>query len=706
MRFIFSIWVVYTTLLATTLCPASAQVNIPPVTIHANAPGAHVYRESYPIKLSLHHTELDLNFDWDNAHVLGKAYITVSPYFYPQERAVLDANGFDIHHIARIDADGDQPLQYNYNGKKIDIALGRPYQKGEEFKLYIEYTAKPNALSVGDDIDSPDDRGLYFIQPNEEENNTWQLWSQGETEANSSWFPTINNTMLKMTQQISLTVPEKMVTLSNGLLDYSSINGDGTRTDVWRQDKVHAPYLTMIAAGEFEIVEDHWRDKEVNYYLEPRFSPHARMIFGKTPEMMEFFSQKLGVDYPWDKYHQIVVRDFVSGAMENTSASVFFERMNMTPAEYKDETFEDIIAHELFHHWFGDLVTAESWANLPLNEAFATYGEYLWLEHAYGVEAADMHALNDVMAYFAKGQNAELDLIRFDYAHREQMFDAVSYQKGGRVLHMLRKEVGDDAFFASLQHYLEKHAYQSVEIHDLRIAFEEITGKDLNWFFNQWFLAAGHPELLIETHYDEEKKQAILRVIQQQNLNSTPLYRLPIAIDIYGQGKVERLDVTMTTADTTIVFPTDAKPDLVNVDADKYLLASKQEEKTIAESLFQYRNAPLFFDRFEACQNMFVLFEEDKKMEGIMEVVQELIKDKSWIIRMSVLNEIHQLPKKVQEASYEMVKEQAINDERSYVRASAIVLLKTIYRKKDNSAVLLGAEKDDAPSVREALALK
>ncbi|QNL51431.1 M1 family peptidase [Olivibacter sp. SDN3] len=682
-------------------CTTTQHVAMPPVTIHANAPQAFVYQESYPIKTAIRHTALDLSFDWEQAQVLGKATLTLQPHFYPQDTVVLDANGFEIHEIALMKSDQKKRLDFVYDGKKLRVALDRAYDRTEQIKIFIDYTAKPNDLEVGTDIASPDDRGLYFIEP-DTAGTPRQLWTQGETECNSSWFPTMNNTMLKMTQEITLTVPDSMVTLSNGLLKTSVKNDNGTRTDTWLQEKQHAPYLTMIAAGNFEVFSENWKGKEVSYYMEPAYAPYAQMIFGKTPEMLDFFSQKLGVEYPWDKYAQIVVRNFVSGAMENTSASVFFDRMNMTPAEYKDETYEDIIAHELFHHWFGDLVTAESWANLPLNESFATYGEYLWLAHKYGLEEADMHALNDVLAYLAKKKNAALDVVRFDYADREQMFDEVSYQKGGRIIHMLRKTVGDEAFFTALNLYLTTHAYRSVEIHDLRLAFEQVTGEDLNWFFNQWFLASGHPELSIKTHYNDTTKEVIVDLAQNQNLEEMPLYRLPMQIDVYSPDKkVERRSVVLTKQNQTFRFPSAEHPTLINVDAEKYLLAYKEESKSLAEYRFQFFHAPLFMDRFEALEGV----SEELDQPDAKTVISAALQDKAWVIRLMALGKLEKMAVDEQQQMYQQVCNMALEDDRSYVRASAVLLLRSIYQGFDNDEIFKQLADDDAPSVQHALTL-
>jgi aminopeptidase N len=280
---------------------------------------------------------------------------------------------------------GLQDLTYAYDSLQLNIALGKEIPGGQNFKLFIEYTAKPNEKKIGGSAAIQEDKGLYFINPlGKEQNKPQQIWTQGETESNSNWFPCIDKPNQKMTQEIEIKVASNFKTLSNGLLTRSTQNADGTRTDVWTMNQPHAPYLAMMTIGNFEVVRDYWNGKEVSYYVEPEFKQYARAIFGKTPAMLEFFSNRLGVSYPWPKYAQIVARDYVSGAMENTSATLHGEFLQKTNRQLLDENNEDIISHELCHQWFGDLVTCESWSNIPLNESFATYGEYLWNEFDHG----------------------------------------------------------------------------------------------------------------------------------------------------------------------------------------------------------------------------------------------------------------------------------------------------------------------------------
>ena len=682
-------------------CSAPRMVNLDPVTLVENAKGSVVYRGSYTKNIDIINTRLDLSFDWDSAHVIGKATIFAKPYFYPSDQLVLNANGFRLNSVSLIKKDDKIPLRYIYDGKLLKISLDKSYTRDQNFTIFIDYVAMPNKLKIGEDIASAGDRGIYFInRDGKDKGKPRQIWTQGETECNSNWFPTINGTQEKMTQELNITVPNEFVSLSNGTLEISTLNGDGTRTDSWRQEQPHSTYLTMLTVGDFVITKDHWRDKELSYYTEPEYASNAKMVFGKTPEMMEFFSNKLGIEYPWDKYSQIVVRDFVSGAMENTTATVFFEGLNMSEGQFLDENHEDIIAHELFHHWFGNLVTAESWANLPLNESFATYGEYLWEEFKYGRDQADVKGLEDMSIYLANKRKTEPDVIRFDYADKEQMFDEISYHKGGRILHMLRKTVGDEAFFESLKLYLTKHSFKTAEIHDLRLVFEEISGMDLNWFFNQWFLASGHPVLSIQSSYDQIKREIKVGITQDQNLTETPLYRIPISVDIYSGGKIERKEIVLDRQNQSFIFPSLSPPDLVNVDAEKYILAEKNEIKSVQEYVFQYHNAPLFMDRIEAILKL----KDLKEDASAKELMVSAIKDKNWLIRHTALSVVEHLSDEEKKAVYGTLKDLAINDKVSQVRAAAVEKLGKYYRTSENKEVFALTAKDKSPVVISATA--
>lgn len=698
-------------------------INLDTIQATSESPEPRQYQASETRINDVIHTKLDVSFDWSKQYLYGKATITVKPYFYPVTILQLDARGMEIKEVMLVETTtipapvkkdkkqteisdnkivSKKPLEYIYQDDVITIQLGREYKNTEEYTVYIDYVSKPNELKKkGGSAAITDDKGLYFINPDgKEKNKPQEIWTQGETQSNSVWYPTIDRPNERMTQEIYITVDKKYVTLSNGELIFSTDNGDDTRTDCWKMELPFPPYLSMMFIGDFAVVKDNkWRGREVNYYVEKEFEPYAKVIFGNTPEMLEFFSNKLGVEYPWNKYSQVIVRDYVSGAMENVTATVHGEFLNRTDREMIDQDNEDVIAHELFHQWFGDLVTCESWSNLPLNESFATYGEYLWEEYKYGKDAADLHSAQSRAGYLAESSRKQVSLIRFQYDDREDMFDGHSYNKGGQVLHMLRKYVGDDAFFASLKLYLESHKYTSVEIHELRLAFEKITGEDLNWFFNQWFLAPGHPDLIINTKYDEITKKQKVQIKQVQDFSKTPLYKIPMYVDVYKVNSVlQREKITVTKADETFEFDVPEKPLLVNVDAEKMLLCTKNEIKTIPEWAYQFKNAPLYLDRYEA------LAELNKKAKDSVStaIIISALSDKFWSLR----NDAITMLKDIQQGNEMVIKEKLVNiartDPKSIVRASSIYYLSDNFKDADLQALYKSGLNDKSYSVMGA----
>lgn len=390
----------------------------------------------------------------------------------------------------------------------------------------------------------------------------------------------------------------------------------------------HAPYLFMMAVGEFSITKDTWRGKEVSYYVEPEFAPHARMIFGNTPEMIEFFSNRVGVPYPWEKYSQVVVRDFVSGAMENTSATVHFSALQHDAREHLDETYEDYISHELFHQWFGDLVTCESWANLTLNEGFATYGEYLWKAYKYGQDEAEQHIEGDLRTYLGETRFKQEPLIRYHHDSPDDMFDAHSYQKGGLVLHMLRYYLGDAMFFEGIKRYLIRHAYTEVEIDELRLVMEEVSGEDLNWFFDQWYLRPGHPALLIS--HSQEQGAWNVKVKQIQMGED---FRFPVRLDMVTGGQHESFQVWVESTDTTFRLPASTTPDNVVFDADKTLLADISEEKPQAAWIAQLQTAENYRQKSQAIERL----KYGTRDAAVDAAMLALLQDKYWGLRVQAL---------------------------------------------------------------------
>src|SRR3984957_2305238 len=598
----------------------------------------NIYRGSATKINDLVHTKLEVKFDYDKSYMYGKEWVTLKPHFYPTDSLTLDAKGMDIHKIALVKDGNNTPLKYDYDGMILKIHLDKTYKNDEKYTIYLDYTSKPNDLKVEGSAAINDAKGLYFINPKgEEKDKPTEIWTQGETESNLAWFPTIDKPDQKTTDEIIMTVPDKYVTLSNGILVNQKKNMDGTRTDDWKMDLPHSPYLFMMAVGDFAIIHDHYKDKPVDYYIEKAYAPYAKQIFGNTPEMIAFYSKTLGVEYPWPKYDQIVVRDYVSGAMENTTATLHGEFLNKTNRQLLDDTYdfdEDVIAHELFHQWFGDLVTCESWSNLTVNESFADFSEMLWAEHKYGKDEGDAHSYVALQNYLLTPDANKKDLVRFHYDDKEDVFDVVTYQKGGRILNMLRNYLGDACFFKGLNIYLKTNQFKNGEAQQLRLAEEEASGLDLNWFFNEWYYGAGHPILNISYKWDDASKTETVYLAQNQEGQT---FKLPFAVDIYAGGKKERHKVWMNDKADTLTFKVDSKPDMVNVDGDKVLLCAKTDTKTLDEFVFQYFNAPLYLDRFEAI-NAAAGHQSEK---GAQKVMIAALKDKYYGLRIKTIKALN-----------------------------------------------------------------
>lgn len=653
------------------------------------------YRSFATKENDLVHTKLVANFNYAAAQMNGEAWLQIRPHFYATDQLVLDAKGMDIKEVALFENNKNKSLKYKYDGLLLTIHLDKKYTAKENYTIYIKYIAKPNDYKAKGSAAITDAKGLYFINPlGTDTTKPTQIWTQGETEGTSVWLPTIDKPNQKSTQEFHLTVPSKYVSLSNGLLVKQVDNKNGTRLDVWKMEQPHSPYLFFIGIGDFAIVKDQYKGKEVSYYIEKAYEKEARKIYGKTPAMMAYFEKILGIPYPWVKYAQISGRDYVSGAMENTTSTIHSDAVQQNARELVDgNNWESTIAHELFHQWFGDLVTAESWSNLTVNESFADYSQTLWLEHSKGKDAGQFENYTGMRSYLSSPSEAEKNLVRFFYKDREDMFDLVSYQKGGRILNMLRHYVGDEAFFASLNKYLTDNKFSNGSGIKLKLAFESITGKDLNWFFNQWYFGNGHPYVRITQQYMADKKQVLVVIKQTQTQNK--IFELPIGIDVYSAGKKDHYDVWSKNRVDSFYFPAASAPDNVNVDNDKVLLWVKEDEKPLSQFAYQYQHANNFLDRYEALgeaiQNM-------TKPEA-QAIVKAALKDTFYFIRQNAIRAYN--PAAMSAETEAFIASLAKQDPSTAVRQEAIdaigALSKPVYKNQfiewtsDSSYTVAGA---------------
>ena len=634
---------------------------------------------------NLVHTKLDVRFDYTNQFLNGKEWVTLQPHFYPTDSLRLDAKGMDIKQVSLVNGEQMMPLKYSYDDHSLLIKLDRNYLSNEKYTVFLDYTAKPNLLKAQGSAAINDAKGLYFINPDERTpNKPRQIWTQGETEASSAWFPTIDRPNQKTTAEITMTVLDNYVSLSNGVLSNQRKNNDGTRTDTWKMDLPHAPYLFMMAVGDFKIYQDKYNNIPVDYYLEPKYAPYAKDIFGKTPAMMDFYSKTLGVPYPWNKYAQIVCRDYVSGAMENTSATLHGEHVQKTKRELLDDNQEGTIAHELFHQWFGDLVTAESWSNLTMNESFATFGEVIWREHDGGKDRGDKSRFEKLQSYLKSTKNGKSPtLARYYYHDKEDMFDNISYAKGSLILYALKEQMGDAAFYQSLKKYLTENSFKTGEPQQLRLAMEEVTGKDWAPYFNQWYYQGGHPVLKITTGNGENS--LLLNVAQVQD-STVQTFQLPLTVDIYTKNGKIRQAFQLNKRNAQFMIPLPAAVEFIDIDPEKTLVGQILIDKSDADYLYQYEHAPSFANRVGA-----IAYASKNPTNTIsQQILAKALADPDADLAATAIQGVDLSNPAVRKSTEKTILTLAEKSEASVIRASAIQKLGKTKDKKYKNIILNG----------------
>ena len=507
----------------------------------------------------LHYT-INTRFDVPQKTVIGDTLISLKPLANDFNSFALDASSMKIEAVTLVD--NDTALKWTQPPNKLAIALDRAYEPSETINVRIRYRSTP-------------ERGLYFVAQNQASSpgavsKPAQVWTQGEPEENHHWFPCYDFPDDKATSEQYITTGATEIAISNGKLIEMTTNGDGTRTFHWKMEQPHASYLTSLVVGNYAKLEDAYKNIPLEYYTYYGTEETARQAFGKTPEMMQLFSQKLDYEYPYERYAQTIVANFIFGGMENITATTHAdsEILYSTSKESQIST-ENLISHELAHSWFGNLVTCKDWSELWLNEGFATFMEAVFREHDAGHDAylsemrsnTSLFMLEDLLKY-RRPLVYDLSGTALD------IFDATVYKKGGLVLHMLRETVGDELFWKALHRYLNEYKYQPVTTRDLQRVFEEVTNRKLDWFFDQWVYKAGFPELQVRSFYQAPTNKLTLEVTQTQSASAmTPLiFRLPVEIEIAtaSGARTERIEITQRSQRFT--FQLDGKPLMIRFD--------------------------------------------------------------------------------------------------------------------------------------------
>jgi aminopeptidase N len=444
--------------------------------------------------------------------------------------------------------------------------------------------------------------GLYFIEPDEGyPDKPRQVWSQGQDEDHRYWFPCYDHTNDKMTSELLIVVPGDWFALSNGRLLEDKKLRDGTRRFHWHQDRPHATYLITLVAGEFARIDASRHGLTVDYFVEAKDVEDGKRTFQNTPEMIALFEEVSGIKYPWAKYSQVVVRDFVFGGMENTSATTMTDLILVDRKAAVDETADYLVSHELAHQWWGDLMTCRDWSHGWLNESFATYAELLWEERARGVDEYRQNVIVNTNDYL--GERYRRPIVTNVWHDPIDIFDLHLYEKGSIVLHTLRGMLGDDQFFRSIRRYCRDNQERSVITQDLIEAIEAETGRSLEWFFDQYVYRPGHPKFDVSWSWDDEQKLATVSVKQTQSADDgTAVFRMPVTIDFrVGRTRPRAFPVEVSEKEHTFVFPLAKKPDICRFDPYNLVLKELEFDKSIAELRLQLRgDDDIYYRQFAA----------------------------------------------------------------------------------------------------------
>lgn len=534
----------------------------------------------------LQHSKIALRFDLESKKVVGDVTHTLSLLREGLDQVSFDSVGLQIQNVKVNKSDA----KFETTDKKLVVHLAKAGKLGEKYDVEIKYEAKPK-------------KGLYFILPDKDyPNRPKQIWTQGESEDTRYYLPTYDYPNDRLTTETILTVPSDWLTVSNGKLISIADAGAGMKTWTWRESQPSSTYLFTVVAGEIAELKDSWRNMPVTYYAPKDRADRLAINYSRTPAMIEFFSKKLGVDYPWEKYAQSMVDDFVAGGMENSSATTntasSLRHPKLVP-EYPMD-YDGLISHELGHQWFGDLVTAKDWGNIWLNEGFATFMEFMWTESHFGKDEGDYARWDSMREWFPQHNLYGKPLVRHDFDDSSE-FDGNAYGKGALVLSMLRRELGDDAFYAGLKNYLEVNRGKNVVTADLAKAIEEATHTNVDQFFDQWVYGAGAPKFEIAYQYDAEKKQVALHVKQTQRIEGrVGLFRLPVDVEITNATGPKLYSITVSKTDETFAFPSATTPQMVLFDKGVQILKSAEFKKENKEWIYQLKNASEVGDRADA----------------------------------------------------------------------------------------------------------
>ncbi|HLE33486.1 MAG TPA: M1 family aminopeptidase [Bacteroidota bacterium] len=563
-------------------------------TLHSQHLPGGTYRPNRERSYDILHYKADLTIDWSKKQIIGAATIRLHP-LATASSIELDAYWLKISEAK--DLRSGKSLRFSSTDMVLNIELGRTLQPTDTISIMIGYTAQPTA-------------GLYFVDEGPNTGNRPAIFTYGEGGIHANWLPIYNENNDKFSTEMFVTVEKPHTAISNGKLLETKENANGTRTFHWYQSLPHSNYLIALFVGDYVSVplRPAFGSIPLSVWVHAGQEDQARSVFARTPEMVEFYSRRFNFRYPWDKYDQISAFDYAIGAMENTTITGHNDKILRKPDQLEEFnpdfenynanfTAEAIISHELGHHWFGDNTTCRTLANLWMNESFASYMMMLWDEHRLGrdyLQSQTQFALQAYLSYVARSHIIRpLEYRSFD--SRDEIYNTeTTYQKGAIVLHMLRRVLGDQEFFKGLGYFQNKYQFSSVESSDLLTAFEESTGKNLTWFFDQWIWGGGHPVFEVHSAYVPARKKLEVKVEQVQPLvEGQGVFTLPVEIRIDSKGTTHKHEVWIEGQSEHFVFDVDSAPDMVSFDGRGDLVADIRFEKTPKELAYQLNNDEL-----------------------------------------------------------------------------------------------------------------
>ncbi len=567
------------------------------------------YAADRPVRAE--HVRLEVSLDFENKEVSGTCTTRVRAV-REVESLTFDAVSLDVE-WATVD---DARVAFTNSGRHVRLELERKLPRGESAEVAIRYRCRPT-------------RGLYFWGPDEGyPDRPVQAWTQGQDEDSRCWFPCLDAPAQKASTELFATFPANMTALSNGELVSDVVNA-GRRTVHYRLDFPHSPYLVTLAVGEFEEARDNAGTTLLRYlYPKGRMDDALRCV-ARTPKMVKTFEDLTGQPFPFTSYSQAFVTEFIFGGMENTTATTLTDVVLHDERAHLDYSAEPLVAHELAHQWFGDLITCREWPHGWLNEGFATYFEVLWKEKADGLDEADQHRRQDLDSYLEEvGSRYARPIVTRKYDLPIDLFDRHLYEKGALVLHEIRRRLGDEAFFAAIAHYVRKHRGGTVETHDLARAIEESTGRNLDSLFDQYVHSPGHPCLKVEVRYEPEEKRVRLRVRQTQKTaeGGWPIFRLPIDVRVTAAGRSVLHTLELTDADHVFFLPAEKEPTQLIVDPRREVLGTLEVDKPLAYWVEELARAPHARSRTEAA----LALGKDGSAKAVEALGSALMTDPFW----------------------------------------------------------------------------